>query len=58
MSGAKIGQRLRAELLSWPDVRDVYGPQLGKVNQFFLRFETADGETFAIELTVEGKDGD
>ena len=53
MSAAETAQRIRRAILAWPDVRDVYGPQLAQTDQFFLRFEYRDGTTYALEITKE-----
>jgi len=54
MSGAaETAQRLRKDLLAWPDLETVHGPLLQRPDQFFLRFEMRDGTSFAIELTKE-----
>lgn len=50
---AAVAQRLRKALLAWPQVVEVYGPQLGKPEQFFMRVAFNNGESFAIELTKD-----
>jgi hypothetical protein len=57
VSAAEVAQRVRKELMSWPDVADIYGPQLGRPGQFFLRFVFRDGSSYAVELTQDEDDG-
>ena len=56
MSAASEAQQLRKEIEMRPEVRAVYGPSLGKPGQFFLRYVTETGQSFALEMTEEPSD--
>ena len=56
MTSAEVAQRVRRELDKWGDVREVYGPSLGKQGQFFLAFVLTSGQRFAVELNEDGTD--
>jgi len=52
---AEQAQRLRKEILSWPDVHAVYGPQLGTPDPYYLRFQDHDGLSYSIELRKDSE---